>query len=87
MVDGLLVFGIESVSEIVSFFKGEIRLTPHTYTEIEKEEELLDFRDVKGQGRAKRALEIAAAGGHNLLRAAEGSFGNKPFFFTYKTVY
>lgn len=51
MVDGLLVFGIESVSEIVSFFKCEIRLTPHTYTEIEKEEELLDFRDVKGQGR------------------------------------
>lgn len=68
---GINVYAVKSLKETIDFLNNEIKLEPVPFIDyndtVNQYDSPYNFKNVKGQNNAKRALEIAAAGGHNLL--------------------
>jgi magnesium chelatase family protein len=72
VVEGLEIYGVENLKQVIDFLSGKMLLEPtivnthdEFYAQVSNYD--VDFTDVKGQENVKRALEVAAAGGHNII--------------------
>ncbi|MGN0665004.1 MAG: YifB family Mg chelatase-like AAA ATPase [Huintestinicola sp.] len=77
VVDGIDVYGVEHVSELIKHFSREAVLLPAEKYVVRPESRFddVDFSEVKGQQTVKKAMEIAACGGHNLLMVGSPGSG------------
>lgn len=71
LIKGVEIIGVDTLVQLAAYLRGEITIepTPSSFDDVhrEREEHMVDFDQVKGQALAKRALQIAAAGRHNIL--------------------
>ncbi len=76
VVEGVEIFGVKDLAEIMSELEGRIRMEPAVFSQAMGESRgAPDFSEIKGQEHAKRALIIAAAGGHNLIMVGPPGVG------------
>ena len=79
VVEGVRVFGVSSLSQVVGLINGSLDLEPHPSADVESMlEEIIapiDFSEIKGQESVKRALVIAAAGQHNIVMLGPAGTG------------
>lgn len=90
VIKGITIYPVESLKNLVSHLTHDIPILPQPPVDfiniVREEESEFDMRDVHGQEQAKRALEIAAAGGHNLFMNGSPGSGKTMLARTFPTI-
>jgi len=79
LIDGVKVIPMASLSQLVSYLQGEIPIPQYKAAEVKENDSpamnITDLSHIKGQEHVKRALEVAAAGGHNMIMSGPPGSG------------